>query len=188
MRETDARCELPRASHGRLCRCPGRGRRRPADYLACIRHLTRPSRRVSLQRNDHPRHPHHRRQPRWTAHQRLLQPVRRRRSLCPRMAEPYITLNELAHELWPVRRCRRESSGSRASRLRSSPTPCARLLSHFCNQARATAEDGPESIRRAGLRATHASAVLITQGASTSNPERSAVSPRTTSASSRSGY
>lgn len=30
-----------------------------------------------------------------------------------------------------------------------------RLFSHFCIQARATTEDGPESIRRAGLRATH---------------------------------
>lgn len=39
-----------------------------------------------------------------------------------------------------------------------------RLLSHFCIQARATAEDGPECIRRAGLRATHTPAVLITRG------------------------
>lgn len=39
-----------------------------------------------------------------------------------------------------------------------------RLLSHFCIQARATTGDGPESIRRAGLRATHTPAVLITRG------------------------
>lgn len=39
-----------------------------------------------------------------------------------------------------------------------------RLLAHFCIQARATAEDGPESIRRAGLRATHTPAVLIARG------------------------
>ncbi|SBT93487.1 hypothetical protein GA0115233_10652 [Streptomyces sp. DI166] len=43
-------------------------------------------------------------------------------------------------------------------------TNTLRLLSHFCVQARATAEDGPESIRRAGLRATHTPAVLITRG------------------------
>lgn len=39
-----------------------------------------------------------------------------------------------------------------------------RLLSHFCIQARAATEDGPESIRRAGLRATHTPAVLIARG------------------------
>lgn len=39
-----------------------------------------------------------------------------------------------------------------------------RLLSHFCIQARATTEDGPESIRRSGLRATHTPAVLIARG------------------------
>lgn len=39
-----------------------------------------------------------------------------------------------------------------------------RLLSHYCVQARATSDDGPEAIRRAGLRATHTPAVLITRG------------------------
>lgn len=39
-----------------------------------------------------------------------------------------------------------------------------RLLSQFCVQARATTEDGPESVRRAGLRATHTPAVLIARG------------------------
>ncbi|MGW2232271.1 DUF5958 family protein [Streptomyces formicae] len=39
-----------------------------------------------------------------------------------------------------------------------------RLLSHYCVQARATSDDGPESIRRAGLRPTHTPAVLITGG------------------------
>ncbi|RST17459.1 hypothetical protein E2C00_32985 [Streptomyces sp. WAC05374] len=38
------------------------------------------------------------------------------------------------------------------------------FLRHHCVQARATAEDGPESIHRAGLRPTHTPAVLITQG------------------------
>ncbi|MEU4497002.1 DUF5958 family protein [Streptomyces sp. NPDC023998] len=39
-----------------------------------------------------------------------------------------------------------------------------RLLSQFCVQARATTEDGPEGIRRAGLRNTHTPAVLIVRG------------------------
>ncbi|MFJ2650225.1 DUF5958 family protein [Streptomyces sp. NPDC087420] len=39
-----------------------------------------------------------------------------------------------------------------------------RYLSHHCAQARAVTEDGPESIRRAGLRPTHTPAVLITHG------------------------
>ncbi|MEU2150767.1 MULTISPECIES: DUF5958 family protein [Streptomyces albovinaceus subgroup] len=38
------------------------------------------------------------------------------------------------------------------------------LLRHHCVQARAVTEDGPESIRRAGLRPTHTPAVLITRG------------------------
>ncbi|MEU8951491.1 DUF5958 family protein [Streptomyces sp. NPDC048489] len=38
------------------------------------------------------------------------------------------------------------------------------FLRHHCVQARAVAEDGPESIRRAGLRPTHTPAVLITRG------------------------
>jgi len=39
-----------------------------------------------------------------------------------------------------------------------------RFLVHHCTQARALAEDGPESIRRAGLRPTHTPAVLISRG------------------------
>ncbi|MFJ9871315.1 DUF5958 family protein [Streptomyces sp. NPDC101165] len=38
------------------------------------------------------------------------------------------------------------------------------FLRHHCVQARAVAEDGPENIRRAGLRPTHTPAVLITRG------------------------
>ncbi|MER7679820.1 DUF5958 family protein [Streptomyces sp. NPDC096934] len=38
------------------------------------------------------------------------------------------------------------------------------FLRHHCVQARAVAEDGPESIRRAGLRPMHTPAVLITRG------------------------
>ncbi|MEV7421442.1 DUF5958 family protein [Streptomyces sp. NPDC091212] len=39
-----------------------------------------------------------------------------------------------------------------------------RLLCQYCVQARATTGDGPESIRRAGLRPTHTPAVLISRG------------------------
>jgi hypothetical protein len=39
-----------------------------------------------------------------------------------------------------------------------------RGLSGFCIQARATVEDGPESVRLAGIRPTHTPAVLITRG------------------------
>ncbi|MEU6417291.1 DUF5958 family protein [Streptomyces spiralis] len=39
-----------------------------------------------------------------------------------------------------------------------------RLLRHHCVRARAVIEDGPESVRRAGLRPTHTPAVLITRG------------------------
>jgi hypothetical protein len=38
------------------------------------------------------------------------------------------------------------------------------FLRHHCIQARAVTEDGPESIRRAGLRTTHTPAVLIARG------------------------
>ncbi|MFD8913758.1 DUF5958 family protein [Streptomyces sp. NPDC059575] len=38
------------------------------------------------------------------------------------------------------------------------------FLRHHCVQARPVAEDGPEGVRRAGLRATHTPAVLITRG------------------------
>ncbi|MEE4545989.1 DUF5958 family protein [Streptomyces sp. V4-01] len=39
-----------------------------------------------------------------------------------------------------------------------------RDLSEFCIQARATVEDGPESVRQAGIRPTHTPAVLIARG------------------------
>ncbi|MFE3880077.1 DUF5958 family protein [Kitasatospora sp. NPDC059146] len=39
-----------------------------------------------------------------------------------------------------------------------------RMLAEFCLQARATGEDGPESIRRAGIRPTHTPAVLLVRG------------------------
>ncbi|MFF9340499.1 MULTISPECIES: DUF5958 family protein [unclassified Streptomyces] len=39
-----------------------------------------------------------------------------------------------------------------------------RDLAGFCVQARALIEDGPEGIRRSGIRPTHTPAVLITRG------------------------
>ncbi|NUL07911.1 hypothetical protein HRW07_32835 [Streptomyces lunaelactis] len=39
-----------------------------------------------------------------------------------------------------------------------------RDIAGFCIQARATIEDGPESIRRAEIRPTHTPVVLITRG------------------------
>ncbi|MGW7167221.1 DUF5958 family protein [Streptomyces sp. NPDC054884] len=76
------------------------------------------------------------------------------------MADPYIVLNELAQELRPMPQgiewFESLSAEEQADTLR--------LLSHFCIQARATTEDGPESIRRSGLRATHTPAVLIARG------------------------
>ncbi|MFE3557818.1 DUF5958 family protein [Streptomyces sp. NPDC059193] len=38
------------------------------------------------------------------------------------------------------------------------------FLRHYCEQARAGEEDGPESIRRSGLRPTHTPAVLLVRG------------------------
>ncbi|MER6230403.1 DUF5958 family protein [[Kitasatospora] papulosa] len=75
------------------------------------------------------------------------------------MADPYITLNELAQELRPM------SQGIEwfESLSAEEQSNTLHLLSHFCIQARATVEDGPESVRRAGLRATHTPAVLITR-------------------------
>lgn len=67
------------------------------------------------------------------------------------MTDPYIILNELAQELRPMPQGIEWFEG--LSTEEQSNT--LRLLSHFCIQARATTEDGPESIRRSGLRATH---------------------------------
>ncbi|MEU4798625.1 DUF5958 family protein [Streptomyces sp. NPDC023327] len=70
------------------------------------------------------------------------------------------TLNELAQELRPmaqgIERLESLSAEEQSTTLG--------LLAHSCIQARATAEDGPESVRRAGLRARHTPAVLITRG------------------------
>ena len=60
-----------------------------------------------------------------------------------RMADPYIILNELAQELRPMPQGIEWFEGFPAEEQ----SDTLRLLSHFCIQARATAEDGPESIR-----------------------------------------
>ncbi|WP_158713254.1 DUF5958 family protein [Streptomyces sp. NRRL B-12105] len=55
------------------------------------------------------------------------------------MADPYIILNELAQELRPMPQGIEWFEGLSAEEQ----SHALRLLSHFCIQARATAEDGP---------------------------------------------
>ncbi|MFJ7591767.1 DUF5958 family protein [Streptomyces sp. NPDC097617] len=76
------------------------------------------------------------------------------------MTERDLILNELAQGL------RQMSRGiERFDALSQEEQSEALLfLRHHCVQARAVAEDGPESIRRSGLRPTHTPAVLITRG------------------------
>ncbi|WP_327686240.1 DUF5958 family protein [Streptomyces sp. NBC_00467] len=71
-----------------------------------------------------------------------------------------VILNELAQGLRPM------SQGIEWFDGLSPKEQCETLqfLRHHCVQARAVVEDGPESIRRAGLRLTHTPAVLITRG------------------------
>lgn len=62
------------------------------------------------------------------------------------------------------------------------------FLCHHCVQARVVAEDGPESIRRAGLRLTHTPAVLITRGRIEHQLGKIASLTPSTNAAKRSGY
>nr|WTB35573.1 DUF5958 family protein [Streptomyces sp. NBC_00830] len=71
-----------------------------------------------------------------------------------------VILNELAQGLRPMSQGIKWFDG--LSPEEQSET--LRFLCHHCVQARAVTEDGPESIRRAGLRPTHTPAVLITRG------------------------
>ncbi|MFE5512113.1 DUF5958 family protein [Streptomyces sp. NPDC056529] len=76
------------------------------------------------------------------------------------MSERDVILNELAQGLRPM-------SQGIAWFDALDPEEQSRVLlflHHHCVQARAVTEDGPESIRRAGLRPTHTPAVLITRG------------------------
>lgn len=76
------------------------------------------------------------------------------------MAERDVMLNELAQGLRPMSQGIEwfDALGPEEQSV------TLRFLSHHCVQARAAAEDGPESVRRAGLRPTHTPAVLITRG------------------------
>lgn len=76
------------------------------------------------------------------------------------MAERDVILNELAQGLRPM------SQGIEwfDALGPEEQSETLRFLSHHCVQARAAAEDGPESVRRAGLRPTRTPAVLITRG------------------------
>ncbi|WP_327380701.1 DUF5958 family protein [Streptomyces sp. NBC_01207] len=76
------------------------------------------------------------------------------------MTERDIILNELAQGLRPM------SQGIEwfDAHAPQEQSEVLLFLRHHCMQARAVTEDGPESIRRAGLRPTHTPAVLITRG------------------------
>ncbi|MFG2368786.1 DUF5958 family protein [Streptomyces mirabilis] len=76
------------------------------------------------------------------------------------MAERDVMLNELAQGLRPMSQDIEwfDALGPEEQ------SETLRFLSHHCVQARAAAEDGPDSVRRAGLRPTHTPAVLITRG------------------------
>ncbi|MFF3402980.1 DUF5958 family protein [Streptomyces sp. NPDC002659] len=76
------------------------------------------------------------------------------------MTERDVMLNELARGLRPM------SQGVEwfDALIPEEQSETLRDLSQHCIQARVVAEDGPESIRRAGLRPTHTPAVLITRG------------------------
>ncbi|MER7108836.1 DUF5958 family protein [Streptomyces sp. NPDC000229] len=76
------------------------------------------------------------------------------------MEERTVMLNELAQGLRPI--------GQGVDWFEALTTEgqfeVLRDLGGHCIQARATEEDGPESVRLAGIRPTHTPAVLITRG------------------------
>ncbi|MDA5285929.1 DUF5958 family protein [Streptomyces sp. Isolate_45] len=76
------------------------------------------------------------------------------------MDERTVMLNMLAQELRPI------EQGVEWFEALPAETRFEVLqdLREYCIQAAATEEDGPESVRRAGLRPTHTPAVLITRG------------------------
>ncbi|GAB7106792.1 hypothetical protein JCM4814A_51060 [Streptomyces phaeofaciens JCM 4814] len=76
------------------------------------------------------------------------------------MSERDVVLNELAQGLRPMAQGVEWFDGLG----QDEQSEVLVFLRHHCIQARAVAEDGPESIRRAGLRPTHTPAVLITRG------------------------
>ncbi|WP_328685492.1 DUF5958 family protein [Streptomyces sp. NBC_00343] len=76
------------------------------------------------------------------------------------MDERKVRLNELAQGLRPLAEGIEWFEGLAADER----FEVLRDLGGFCVQARATLEDGPESVRLAGIRPTHTPAVLITRG------------------------
>ncbi|MFJ9376891.1 DUF5958 family protein [Streptomyces sp. NPDC101455] len=76
------------------------------------------------------------------------------------MDERTVRLNELTQGLRPLAEGVEWFEGLAADEQ----FEVLRDLGGFCMQARATLEDGPESVRTAGIRPTHTPAVLITRG------------------------
>ncbi|MEU1790750.1 DUF5958 family protein [Streptomyces sparsogenes] len=76
------------------------------------------------------------------------------------MKERDVLLNELAQGLRPISEGIEWFDGLG----QEEQSEVLLFLRHHCVQARAVAEDAPESIRRAGLRPTHTPAVLISRG------------------------
>ncbi|MFJ5831401.1 DUF5958 family protein [Streptomyces sp. NPDC093089] len=76
------------------------------------------------------------------------------------MTERDLMLNELAQGLRPMSQGLEWFDGLGPE----AQSETLVFLRHHCVQARAVTEDGPESIRRAGLRPTHTPAVLLTRG------------------------
>ncbi|MGA5425152.1 DUF5958 family protein [Streptomyces lavendulocolor] len=75
------------------------------------------------------------------------------------MNERAVVLNGLAQKIRPLE----QSIDWFASLADAEQFEVLRDLAGFCIQARALIEDGPESIRRSGIRPTHTPAVLITR-------------------------
>ncbi|MFD5162226.1 DUF5958 family protein [Streptomyces hawaiiensis] len=76
------------------------------------------------------------------------------------MDERAVTLNELAQGLRPPAQGLAWFEGL----AEDEQGDVLRMLREFCVQARATAEDASEGIRRSGLRPTHTPSVLILAG------------------------
>ncbi|MFB4298307.1 DUF5958 family protein [Actinomadura sp. NTSP31] len=76
------------------------------------------------------------------------------------MNERAVILNELAQGISPIAQGVEWFDGLNDTEQ----FDALRALAAFCLQARATVDDGPESIRRAGIRPTYTPAVLITRG------------------------
>lgn len=76
------------------------------------------------------------------------------------MVERTVRLNELAQGLRPLG----QGVAWFEDLAADEQFEVLRDLSGFCIHARATVEDGPESVRLAGIRPTHTPAVLISRG------------------------